>query len=396
MNNDFNLVIQVEPYVYFTNNQLEVLFYNTINGDHIEYNLKHKNWMFIKNVILINTESVSLEDKIFISTLEDRHFAYINNLSTSFFSINFYDKIINEFKELEILDSPFNRDRAFNLVTEITITLNQLDLKLSSLDFLKKQYNIFSNIDKTKEFINVEMLESIFNRYSFPNLKYLILSGSSLLDKTIFYDIMDFISPKYKIKLFISYTDYIKYIDKFIHFDVEFNLICDQYFIDNIQKDFVLFEDSNIVFNYYLNDVNGLEFLERNECLINKLEFRVYPYYSNNKHFLSKIISYKKNRIFTKKKSLKKIARNCLINELLYGKIIIHNDGDIFSNIQLNPIGNVNTDSFSNILHKISRDNYSWLFPRNKYEKCIGCLYNCFCPPLTLIELISNDTYCEF
>ena len=376
----------------------QLFFYNTINGDYVDYIFKHNDWKIIKNIIVIYADSISIEDKLFFSTLEDRNFAYINNFSTKFFSINFFNKIVNEFNELEKLDSPFNRDCVFSSVTEIALNLNQLDVNLPALDFLKKQYNIFSNIDKSNEFINVDIIKNIFSRYNFPNLKNIVLSGSNLLNKSAFYDIIRFLKPRCKIKLFISYKEYMKNVDEYtrLNLDIEFNLICDQYFSENIYIDYILFKDANVVFNYYINDLKGLNFLVRNESLINKLIFNVHPYYSNNKQFLSKIITYTKNAILTEKKSKMKIIRNYLVNEFFYGRIVIHNNGDIFSNLLLNPAGNLNSDSFSNILYKISRDSYSWLFPRNKFEKCGGCLYNCFCPPLTLIELVSNDTYCDF
>jgi pseudo-rSAM protein len=384
---------RVEPYVFINKNDQKILFYNTIDGIYLEYYFHNEIWTISENILIVKFERPNdLYDQFKID-LADKKMAF-KFLGDKVFAPNMFNKIEIEFKRQLELNKAKDNDELMQCVTNITICANGAISTLKNLNFLKLQFDIFSNADKGRKQISFDTIKHLFSKISFPNLVSISITGSLLYRNASFNNFLIFLKTLYKVKLFISYSEYTKNL--YTHMpEIEYHIICDDVFFEKFPHEYEKFIDKEVCFHLYLSNNDELNFLETNETKINLFKFHLEPYYSNNYPFLSQLISYTKEGLFENKKSMLKIIRNNFINELFFGSLVIHNDGDVFSNIQSSSLGNIESDKFPEILYNASQDKKSWLYSRSTYIHCNKCLFNSLCPSLTLIELTSNFVFCK-
>jgi len=116
-------------------------------------------------------------------------------------------------------------------------------------------------------------------------------------------------------------------------------------------------------------------------------------YTEDNTPFLKRHVFNTYNDIFSRPKTFRELFRNKKINSNFFGIFQISPAGDIFSAISTKHLGNIGTDSLSNaIFSELSIIN-SWRLTRSKIEPCSNCLLECFCPPISSIEILMKQ-YC--
>jgi pseudo-rSAM protein len=385
--------IIIEPYVLVKKNKNKIIFYNTVNGILLEYYFKDEIWTISENIIKVKGEKPSEYYNQFIDNLANKQMVF-KFKGEAVFAPNIFSRILTDLKQQIDSQKHIGNDELMKYVFTMTICLNGTIRTLKNLDFLKLQFDIFSNSDKGNGQIRIDTVKNIFLRYSFPNLTSISVTGNQLYMFHSFYDFIIFLGTKYKVKLFISYGEYTQGFYKTLP-GIEYHIICDDIFFKIFPFEYEKFFDENVFFHLFLTNKEELFFFREHEPKIKLLNFRIEPYYSNNDKFITKLISFSKEDLFENKKSLMQIIRNSSINELFFGNIIIHNNGDVFSNIQTPPLGNIEFIDLSEILFRASEDRNSWLYSRSLHYQCSECLFNCFCPPVTLIELTSKAVYCK-
>jgi pseudo-rSAM protein len=395
-----NLIIRVEPYVYLKKNENTILFYNTINGESIEFSFTNEKYFLLDNIL--NIHSVCFTESLIQlkRSLEKKYMATIVKKDDLIFSINFFDKIINEFRQ-KIHQSIFSHDDLKKCLSEITICLNSADQSIPNIWYLSKQFEVFSNMGKGFSEINLSSVEHFFSTFSFSNVNLLNIVGHNLLNSSILFDTLNFFKDITHIRIYLMYSEFISYENGYDNdYDndkLNYYIICDDIFREHFVYNYHQFlRNKKIFFNYYINSLNDILFLNENDDIFSQFKFIIHPYYNENFDFLFELISYTKEDIFSNIKTQMNIIRNSLLNELLFGKIVIHNDGSIFANIQDKPIGNINEDSISNAFENLIKDSRSWLYSREKFSSCNNCLYNTLCPPVSYIELLTNKVFCDF
>lgn len=112
--------------------------------------------------------------------------------------------------------------------------------------------------------------------------------------------------------------------------------------------------------------------------------FSISPYYNGrNETFFKKHVFVKKRVLLDAKPSIKEIYSRSIINRNYFGKLVILSNGDIHSNINEKPLGNIRTDSLRKILYKELQGSSSWLLTRDKIEPCRECHYRFLCPSIS-------------
>lgn len=84
--------------------------------------------------------------------------------------------------------------------------------------------------------------------------------------------------------------------------------------------------------------------------------------------------------------SFKSIKRNSILNHNFFGKFICLPNGDVYSNLNGNCLGNIKQDSFAAMAYKELSEGDSWMKVRRKVEPCKHCLFASMCPPLSNYE----------
>lgn len=388
-------IFRIEPYVYVNTDGNNIIFYNTANGSYEECSLDGIKWNISDNLFKIEFDNP--DDKLdnLSLSLKKKYIAYVIDIEKPIFSENIFEKILSEFHQRNDRKFLFDRDELKNCITELTICLNGANRQLANLEYLSKQFSVFSNAMKDDRVIDLLSLKSIFLGNNFYNVNAINLTGHNLLECPILFDVVDLLGKEYKIRLYLTYSEYVLLQEKPVCPNLEYYLICDDLFLLEFTEKYFLFANEKIVLNFYLKDNDDIEYLSKNEKIMDLFHFNVFPYFSGDLNFLSKLIAYSKCDIFDNIESSMKIVRNDLINELFFGKIVIHNDGSILTNIQCDPIGNIKDISFSEVLAKAALDEHSWLYVRKQFHPCRSCLYNKFCPSVSYIELLTNRTFCD-
>ncbi len=123
----------------------------------------------------------------------------------------------------------------------------------------------------------------------------------------------------------------------------------------------------------------------------------IFPYYDgNNSDFFKENVFLSRDEILALKPSQKQIYSRSLINEHLYGKIFILTDGEVFSNLNAGPIGNIHNQNMEDLVRHEIYHGQNWEMTRMKVSPCRECLYRLFCPPVGNYELFMKKfNFCD-
>lgn len=110
--------------------------------------------------------------------------------------------------------------------------------------------------------------------------------------------------------------------------------------------------------------------------------------------------SFFKENVFVSKEELvcvssKSIKRNSILNNNFFGKLVCFPNGDVYSNLNGNRLGNIKKDSFAAMVYKELGEGDSWMKVRRDVEPCKHCLFASMCPPLSNYEqAIGKNNLC--
>jgi pseudo-rSAM protein len=121
------------------------------------------------------------------------------------------------------------------------------------------------------------------------------------------------------------------------------------------------------------------------------------PYFDGqNMDFFKENVFLSREDILGLKPSLKQVYSRQLINEQLYGKIFITPVGQAFANMNSEPIGDITTQSLSDVVRNELERSGPWHLTRMKVNPCSDCLYQIFCPPIGNYELLLDRfNFCD-
>ncbi len=119
-------------------------------------------------------------------------------------------------------------------------------------------------------------------------------------------------------------------------------------------------------------------------------EFR--PFYNGENYlFFEENVFFGHDDIVNDNMSISKILSKSKINLNDFGRLIILPNGDVYTNLYNNPIGNIYNDVLDEIIYSAHFDNSSsWFFTRQKVSTCKKCLYHEICPSIGNYELALN------
>lgn len=387
------VAIQILPEIYFQKDISHLLFYNTITGIFFLYEIDESDYKVYENIIIFYISSENIE--ILLKELSDLNWIFIlPSIPEKIFARNNYTYLHAEYDKLLNTDFFSKRDNLKDYLFNLTICIDSMDVKVEKDQFLNKQNAIFYSVEDS--IIDLKRIKDIFNKYEFCYLQKITFLGDTIFVMPEFKELVSFLKQNYNIWIVISYSDFINYKKEreYKDFDgINYNIICDDLFRQKCKAKNVIFED-NLEYSFYIKNSKDIEFLEKYINHFTGINITPIPLYDNNKEFLKPLLSFGIKDMLSLKRNEIQIIRRSLINDLFWGKLIICNDGNVYSNIYAKSLGNIYKDDFLKILYNASKDKLSWLFSRNKYHKCCQCCCNNLCPPVTSYEIISDDVYC--
>lgn len=382
---------RLDPFIYTSgpyNNQ--ILFFNTLDSNSFTYKIGDEEVIILQNSILTINNNTSNKPYL-ITMLEERNMGVVIENDSKVFSLNMVERLTNSYNELENTYNPLANDNLLNHLFELTYCFKELYVNTINLDKVSCLYPTFS-YKRDNEYINYQLIKDVLSPNNYQNLSAINYVGINYKDfESNIIPIYEETSY-YPSNIIIPYNEYILESKSNTH--LKYIIICDSrminefdYFINNVDR-------SEVEIHFYIGSEDEYSYISTKLNAFSNMKYKVFTYQKNNDDFLDTNIKYSVNEILEQRKNINQIIRAGIINELYYGKITIHNNGDVFSNIQKESLGNLKYDDFDTLLYKASIDKSSWRLTRENFDNCKECIFNKLCPPISEIEQYTSKVYC--
>lgn len=404
-----NRIIAFYSFVFINKVDDEILMFNTINkstlvvgsktiydlfanmesNDISKYCIEFNEELFEDNIF--NSFLIELEEKS-MGELLPQNINCMPILFPPLLSIgkNDYD-VICELINSNIDDERFSKERNNLLGCKILNNLKEISVYTNSAS---SQYCEYRNCNKF---------------YSFP-----IIGGNEYIN---FSSLLKFIDYNYQYRVRVNFVigdlseDLIVNINKFVlysnnKFDIfVFTMYSNINSINrlNVSPEKIilwvlpfndLVENSNYKLIGLFSSDSELDYYEKKDFLF----FYYYPYFTgdNAKYCFDKL-KYALKDIMEQNLGEADIFSHKLINSNFFGRISILPNGELFTCINKNSLGNINSDNLKDLLLKEMTEAQNWFLTRSKISPCSNCKYNILCPPISDFELYMNQfNFCDF
>lgn len=388
--------LYLEPYVFMNFDLRIVLVYNSISGEYfkIEYNeilldIVRK-LSDIQNMYSVYIDDFTFKDKVV--------YEFYNKLRDSFSG----DIIsVKDISKPVILPPICNiQNDIFKGVSDnfvLSKYLNELHIDLSNNNttcqycnyFVFRQLGFGGKENFSLTFDSVKMLLK-----NVPYTCKVFLFGLNLFECDFLGNLISYLyEKKFQIVLKICLEDIICEPDKFFslrdidaHIYIDSNQLKDLCYIEFLQEK-SLQNNVNIEFVCGItseNEYYRIVELDRNESL------SLAPIYNGSN------IQFLKDFIYISEEDLKTIylsRNNIFVNENLnvntFGKLYCLADGNIYSNLNVDALGDIYTPVNELIKRELEMKT-SWFTIRNNVPICLNCAYNQICPSPSNYEFFLN------
>lgn len=351
----------IEPYVFVSICDGSILLYNTLDGKYYESKaLRIVDIVKLLNanhgVVKINHEELKKPEVAdFISFVRNNYFGDIIDISLSSKKPFQLLPIYSYVHDTSMLKTNFlaNVNDLSKLVSEVMISINTIideKMLLSFINQIAPQASIYikGDYDNSMKIINrlskdreISSIKYVVNCKQLDILEYRIKELSLRIDVD---------SP------FLTQR-YIKKIEQLPNYDNNYSFV------------FKVASEQEIIESY--NIINKL----------NLTNYIIKPVFNKSNYvFLEKTVNMSKVDILSGPPvSLKQLYAHHVINTWNFGRIVVREDGDVYGTNGNICLGNIKTDSLSNIVLKEINDGNSWFNIRNKHP-CNKCLFQWLCP----------------
>lgn len=409
-----NSFLYIEPYVHIELMENIILCYNMLDGSYIKSNKKNVINLFYQfmkksNDFFINFSEIkdnNEEVSSFIKKMRDLYMCdYIEKNDKKKLPVIFKNEISvkNSVKNFSLKNiSERNINYLYSCLREITIVVNNYDHD-KNLNIRYFQANSKSEKFKAKNQLSKEYLDIIYNHVIYCAVECVNIVGSNVLDYSHLLELINSMSKFDVLKIInINCSDLTSFIKNGItnRWEELFNTVEKEYlilsiFIDNLttKEDLLLIEEFktkfnlNIEFKFIIENSN--DFLKSQSFIkyFKDNNFVFHPFFNGyNEDFFENNIFLDENDIMDiTPLDTKEILTRSKINPNYYSKLIFMWNGDIYSNVHKNKIGNLKVNNLYEIIYQ-ELNSDTWNNTRNKVEPCKDCIFNIFCPSISNFE----------
>lgn len=400
-----NYLFYLEPYVFLFRNDSDFLIYNTLNSAHIEVShICEITWLLNFLNDPVNGYSMFLQEKDILNPYVKQ---LIKDVKTSFSG----DCVLFEegknkpfiFKPILFLnndilrknsnDRDYDGDKVLKNLDEITLFLpTQCNLDCSHCGKYHKQF--LHCYRQNGETLSREEYEKLFDDIYFSGVSKINLIG----DQSALEYANDLLGLELNIHIHIPYK---KCDDVFMRnaLDLGINLIINIHSedMDTMISEFISkYRDPKIEYQFIISDKEDL--MKINTLLnMSSINSSILPFYTGeNISFFEECVYTNLEDIFSEPIDRKTIFRRQVLNENFFGKLYIDAKGDVYSNMNGQPIGNIKDKKLKELVYmEIKSESPIWLKTRDQ-TTCSQCLYRYLCPSLSNYELaIGKPNLCH-
>ncbi len=404
----------IEQYVYsnFVNNN--ILLYNTFTNKFIDVFITNKELLnFIERVLLkdnLRTIDVSQEElknviiAKFINKCRDLFIADIIESDSKPFIMSPIPKLNQNIRE-SIKGNSEHVLNAKNMIKELNYFIDSkktlcTNIKLKANGYKQILFPFYNaEIDKQLEFLTIEKFLFDMN---IQNIEKINIIGNIC-------------SENYNNEILVFFkNNFIQFHTYYLDFDLNGTFATE--ILKTKNKSFVFWIDNIIVEDQILklnefvikNNIYSIfKFIVTNEHEVNQvieftntitLNYELIPFFNQtNIDFFENNIFNTKKDILNQKLNEREIFSKMYINILNYGKLYFLPNGAIYSNLNINPIGNIINDELSYTLKNEVLNDNAWFKTRDTILPCKNCIYQFICPPTTNYEkFINKNNLCHY
>ncbi|MBI9068480.1 MAG: TIGR04150 pseudo-rSAM protein [Salinivirgaceae bacterium] len=419
----------LEPTVFISIKNNNTLFYNTLNSSILEYS--DKQILEIANMLCSeeNLYAISLSETQ-LNDINVRNF--INDIRNNFMgdivptdiskkkpvqTMPFLE-IRNDINGIlhEIETGDYTDAESLELLgKDVVSQLNHLDLFItdhSSVTYKKpnilscayKQFTMnFLECDSSvKNILNLETIKKIIDDLFISNLSSINILGGNIFEHPEISEILSFLNKtSYYKNYYCNYEDIIALKDECLLHKLANNLnsltvnICRPI---NKKVVFGLFKELNnlsglrkLEFQVMIESEDDVAFFEAIFSETPDINCRYMPFFNgNNRTLFEDGVYLDKEDLIESAYDEYRIFQNMSLNTNYFGKLTINSRGDIYSNVNLDKLGNIINNKFADVIFNEIKSKKAWRKTRSSVQPCKDCTYNILCPPISNYEYTLN------
>lgn len=402
----------LEPYVMVFKNGKHYLFYNTLNGDYLESFesdlIKCFSQILLEDtnryVAPISDELASNTEFIqFIAKIRQKFMGDLlpnippNSKPFQFAPILNFQKDPNRFKEG--LYNSHGNNVLSNLI-ELNLYVNSSSFGGKDCVYKSSYKQFLSPIQNLEnEEISIDAIQTILSQIAYGNVANVNILGGDIFQHSSFSEIMQILSDSPFRKTFHIHYKQISKIHKFSSCTNYSTVVHLEYpYPENIFKiKNSQLNNSHISYSFIVQSINEFESIEKIVKDYKLLNYTVHPFFNgNNLDFFKENTFMTKDDLFDAPISQKELFTRMKINKNDFGKLNILPKGDIYSNFNLNCLGNIFRHTLKDIIYNEIKEQNSWRRVRPNVFPCNNCVYNLLCPPLSNYEIaLKQNNLCS-
>jgi pseudo-rSAM protein len=399
--------LNILPHVYYVQKNGSALLYNTQNGE----NIHTQNIQVIdlleemhnkKNLGVIDIDDTTYKHSdidAFIKESVSKNICNITEIIDGQPKPIQLMPILNLQKDVKKLNKEDGRsigEGILHYLSDVTLYLNNTcNLDCQDCNNYMNQFFHCSKLHTTK-YIDFELLKKFLKQLTFFIQRIAITGGNIFL----YHHFSEFIAFCQEEKIMPSFGIHYGNIDRnkitllnefpieiFVTFPLENDFIHNFDFLSKQKNTKIIFE------------ITSEEDYQQAATLISEYAIENYdykPFYNGrNQVFFEKNVYLTKDDIFNDIVAQRTIFCNQVLNSNFFGKLNIFSNGDVFANINMEKLGNINEHTLLQLISREMETNTIWRKIRDK-EPCNNCLYQYLCPPLSNYEItLKKDNLCH-
>lgn len=393
--------LYLEPYSFIFEGIQGAIIYNTLNASILMIENENEIMGIIKQLkspssgYCVEISEKTLENKVF--------YDFVNKLRNTFTG-DVIDQTLSDDKPfimkpiLNLLHDPEKsenikgytlKENLLHYIHEVTIHLEITCNSECSFckDFHKQCVFCTENIDG--KILEINDYSALFNRLNIIGVRRVNLIFGKV-DYDIYSDLIQ-LSKNCNFQIYI-YIHYSNISDEYVDFLNGKNIVL-VILLDNLVKKESLLKLVNLNFGFraeYIYLVTSEKDIEISIELAEEfgLDFTTIPFYTKkNDTFFEDYVFLNLDDIESETVSKRQIFARQTLNEILFGKITIMQNGDVFANVNKSLLGNIKKASLNEFIYKEFASKESWLMKRDK-SPCLECVYRYICPSPGNYEIV--------
>ncbi|WP_319229249.1 TIGR04150 pseudo-rSAM protein [Draconibacterium orientale] len=191
------------------------------------------------------------------------------------------------------------------------------------------------------------------------------------------------------IKLNMTYADLISHKTQLLELSVQYNISVSVLF-DCSQENFWEFREFTFPMEFIFLTFSEFQYEQLSQTLNEISEYhevKIVPVFEGeNLNFFEEYVFTSEEDIATLEVTRREIFIHQSLNSNDFGKIFILPNGNVHTNVNIEPVGNIDDSPYS-IVYKEMTEGNSWLRIRNQ-QPCTNCIYQWLCPSPSNYELV--------